>query len=144
MKLVLSAVASSHGLVSFYTGLGDFNHCQLDGTISQLEFSSFGQPHDQSACFVALSNHLIVMRGEDLRQSRLISFPHHIEKFAIFERQNLLVVFCQNSIISVVTADFQQKKILEPVKLRNIALDGDSETIVLFYENDKVKILDEL
>jgi len=109
-KLKLTAVSSTTGQVDFFSGLGHFGGCQLENSkISQLNFTTFGQPHDQSSCLVAQANHLIVIRGEDLIHTPLISFPHNIIKFAVFERQNVMVVQCENSLIYMLTPDFVVK-----------------------------------
>ena len=84
-----------------------------------------------------------MIRGEDLRQSALCSFPHRIIRFAIFERYGALIVHCENSLVYRVTADFGVKieLDLDKVVLRDVALDEASESILLFYENDNVKLL---
>ena len=102
------------------------------------------QPHGQSSCFVALGTQLFVIRGEDLRQSALCSFPHRIIRFAIFERHSALIVHCENSLVFRVKADFSSKTRIEldnQAVLRDVAFDEEAEAMLMFFENNRVKLI---
>jgi len=145
-KLTLDAISTTAAQVDFYSGLGHYGRIQLEPRLapSQLTFSTFGQPHGQSSCFVALGTQLFVIRGEDLRQSALCSFPHRIIRFAIFERHSALIVHCENSLVFRVKADFSSKTRVEfdnQAVLRDVAFDEEAEAMLMFFESNRVKLV---
>ena len=139
---MLSALAFTSNRVEFFIQGGHVHYgsCQLKvGPISQLTFSSFGQPLDQPGCLVAASNQLFVIRSEDFTPLPLLTLPHAIARFALFETKNMLIVACENNFVAAVSPTFELTEVLnQGDDLAEVALDGPSETILLFHRDNTV------